>query len=169
MSCDVAPPQSPTLTSLQLRHSSFSNPSTALPTSQLILEPLRCFTYVIGTSPTSPGEPPMPLWWCLLYPWWFCNLQWLRPARLYERCKLALELKRLKIPGLKGSAVLSVACTLSVKDQFSGNCKAKYYLCISIIPTTGAAMKHFEDRSYINYSLLEHGITWRKFSQNMKS
>ena len=48
--------------------------------SQLILQPFRCFTYVIGTSPTSPGEPPMPLWWCLIYLWWFCNLQWLRPA-----------------------------------------------------------------------------------------
>ena len=47
--------------------------------------------YVIGTSPTSPGEPPMPLWW-------FRNLQWLRPAGLYERCKFVLELKRLKIP-----------------------------------------------------------------------
>ena len=43
----------------------------------------------------------MHLWWCLIYPWWFCNLQWLRPAGLYERCKLALELKRLKTPGLE--------------------------------------------------------------------
>ena len=42
----------------------------------------------------------MSLWWCLIYPWWFCNLQWLRPAGLYERCKLALELKRLKTPVL---------------------------------------------------------------------
>ena len=77
-----------------------SLPSAALPTSQLILQPFRCFTYDIGTSPTSPGEPPMPLWWCLIYPWGFCNLQWLRPAGLYERCKLALELKRLKTPDL---------------------------------------------------------------------
>ena len=46
-------PHSPTITSLHLRHSLFSNPSAALPTTQLILEPLRCFTYVIGTSPTS--------------------------------------------------------------------------------------------------------------------
>ena len=52
-------------------------------------------------SPTSPGEPPVPLWWCLIYPWWFCNFEWLRPAGLYKRCKLALELKRLKTPGLK--------------------------------------------------------------------
>ena len=79
---------------------SFSNLYIASPTSQLILQPFRCFTYVIGTSPASPGEPPMPLWWCLIYPWWFCNLQWLRPAGLYERCKLALELKRLKTPAL---------------------------------------------------------------------
>ena len=86
--------------SFHLRHSSFSNPSAALPTSQLVLQPFRCFTYVIDTSPTSPGEPPMPLWWCLICSWWFCNLQWLRPAGLYERCKLALEFKRLKTPGV---------------------------------------------------------------------
>ena len=55
-----AEPHSPTLTSLHLRHSLFSNPSAALRTSRLILQPFRCFTYVIGTSPTSPGEPPMP-------------------------------------------------------------------------------------------------------------
>ena len=67
---------SPTLPPLCLCHSSFYRPSVA--------------------SPTSPGEPPVPLWWCLIYPWWFCNLQWLRPAGLYERRKLALELKRLK-------------------------------------------------------------------------
>ena len=46
-----AEPHSPNLTSLHLRHSSFSNPSAALPMSQLILQPFRCFTYVIGTSP----------------------------------------------------------------------------------------------------------------------
>ena len=89
MSCDVgkaaeglaneAEPRFPTLTSIQLRHSSFSNPSAALPTLQLILQPFRCFTYIIGTTPTSqvilqpfrcftyvtgtsrtsPGQPPM--------------------------------------------------------------------------------------------------------------
>ena len=85
---------------LWMSGASFSNPSAALPMSQLILQPFRFFTYVIGTSPTSSGEPPRPLWWCLIYPWWFCNLQWLRPAGLYETCKLALELKRLKTPAL---------------------------------------------------------------------
>ena len=88
-----------------MRRSSFSNPSAALPTSQLILQPFRCFTYAIGTSPTSTGEAPRPLWWCLIYSWWFCNVQWLRPAGLYERCKLALELKRLKNPGVNPSNV----------------------------------------------------------------
>ena len=48
-----AEPHSPTHTSFQLRHSSLSNPSAALPKSQLILQPFRCFTYVIGTSPSS--------------------------------------------------------------------------------------------------------------------
>ena len=50
---------SPTLTSLRLRHSSFSNPSFASPTSQLILQPHHYFTYITGFSTTSSGEPPM--------------------------------------------------------------------------------------------------------------
>ena len=49
---------SPTLPPLYLRHSSFSNPSSALPTSQLILQPLFRFSYVTGSSLTSPGETP---------------------------------------------------------------------------------------------------------------
>ena len=40
------------LPSLHLRHSSFSNPFVALPTSQLILQPFRFFTYVTVHSPT---------------------------------------------------------------------------------------------------------------------
>ena len=47
-----AEPHSPNLTLLHLRHSSFSNPSTALPTSQFILQPIRCFTYITVHSPT---------------------------------------------------------------------------------------------------------------------
>ena len=64
---------SPSFPSLHLRHNSFSNPSVALPTSQLILQPFRCFTYVTVHSPkpffrlsyvtssslNSPGEPSM--------------------------------------------------------------------------------------------------------------
>ena len=50
---------SPTLPSLYLRHSSFSSPSVALPTSQFILQPSFRFSYVTGSSLTSPGEPPM--------------------------------------------------------------------------------------------------------------
>ena len=62
MSCDVGKAtegleneqssHSPTFPSLHLRHSSFSNPSVALPTSQLILQPFRRFTYVTAHSPT---------------------------------------------------------------------------------------------------------------------
>ena len=37
---------------LHLRHSSFSNPSFALPTSQLIFQPFRCFTYITVHPPT---------------------------------------------------------------------------------------------------------------------
>ena len=42
---------SPSFQSLHLCHSSFSNPSLALPTSQLIFQPFRCFTYVTAHSP----------------------------------------------------------------------------------------------------------------------
>ena len=50
---------STTLPPLHLRHSSFYNPFAASPMSQAILQPFRCFTYVTGTSRTSPGEPPI--------------------------------------------------------------------------------------------------------------
>ena len=61
---------SPTLPSLYLRHSAFSNPSVASPTSQLILKPFFRFSYITGSSLTSSGEPPMlllPL--CLSHVW----------------------------------------------------------------------------------------------------
>ena len=49
---------SPILRSLYLRHSSFSNPSVASPTSQYILQPFFRFSYVTSSSLNSPGEPP---------------------------------------------------------------------------------------------------------------
>ena len=62
----------PTFLLLHLHHSSFSNPSVASPTSQIILQPFHDFTYVTahsqpfyrltyitGTSSTSLGELPM--------------------------------------------------------------------------------------------------------------
>ena len=52
---------SPTLPSLYLRHSSFSQPSVASPTSQFILQPIFRFSYVTSFSLNSPGEPPMPI------------------------------------------------------------------------------------------------------------
>ena len=54
MSCDVGGAHSPILPSLYLRYNSFSNPSVASPTSQLILQPFRRFTYVTTHSPTLP-------------------------------------------------------------------------------------------------------------------
>ena len=42
-----------TFPSLHLRHRSFSNPSVALPTSQLILQPYRWFTFVTVHSPRA--------------------------------------------------------------------------------------------------------------------
>ena len=50
---------SPTLPSLYLRHSSFSNPSVASPTSQFILQPFFRFSYVTSSSLNSPGVPPI--------------------------------------------------------------------------------------------------------------
>ena len=50
---------SPTFPSLYLRHSSFSSPSVASPTSQFILQPLFRFSYVTTSSLNSPGELPM--------------------------------------------------------------------------------------------------------------
>ena len=50
---------SPTLPPLYLRHSSFSNPSFASPTSHLILQSFFRFSYVTGSSLLSPGEPSM--------------------------------------------------------------------------------------------------------------
>ena len=46
---------SPIFPSLHLRHNSFSNPSVALPTLQLILQSFRCFTYITVYSPTLPS------------------------------------------------------------------------------------------------------------------
>ena len=46
---------SPSFPSLHLHHSSFSNPSITLPTSQLILQPFHCFTYITAHSPTLPS------------------------------------------------------------------------------------------------------------------
>ena len=46
---------SPTLPSLYLRQSSFSNPSVGSPTSQFFLQPYRRFTYVTAHSPTLPS------------------------------------------------------------------------------------------------------------------
>ena len=43
---------SPTFLSLHLHHNSFSNPSVALPMSQLILQPFCCFSYVTVRSQT---------------------------------------------------------------------------------------------------------------------
>ena len=47
---------SPTLPSLYLRHSSFSKPSVASPTSQFILQPFFRFSYFTSSSLNSPGE-----------------------------------------------------------------------------------------------------------------
>ena len=50
---------SATFPPLYLRHSSFSNPSVASPTSLLIFQPFFLFSSVTGSSLTSSGEPQM--------------------------------------------------------------------------------------------------------------
>ena len=47
--------RSPTFPSLHLRHRSLSNPSVALPTSQLILQSFRRFTFMTAHSPNFPS------------------------------------------------------------------------------------------------------------------
>ena len=48
---------SPTLLLLHLHYSTFSNPSVALPKSQLILQPFCCFTYITVHSQTLVALP----------------------------------------------------------------------------------------------------------------
>ena len=61
---------SQTFLSLHLRQSSFSNPSVALPTSQFILQPFRCFTYVTAHSPTLLPSQALHLRQLPSCPWW---------------------------------------------------------------------------------------------------
>ena len=55
MTVTMSSAHSPTFPSLHLRHNSFSNPYVAIPMSQLILQPFRCFSFsnLSVTSPTS--------------------------------------------------------------------------------------------------------------------
>ena len=55
MSCDV----DEVMERLENEKSLFSNPSVASPKSQLILQHFFHFSYITGSSLTSPGEPPM--------------------------------------------------------------------------------------------------------------
>ena len=87
--------------------------------SQLILQTFCRFTYVTARSTTVPllhlrhmhftyvtwraGYAPMIMFNISMQ---FYNLQWLWPAGLYERCKLALDLKRLKTPGLHHRGII---------------------------------------------------------------
>ena len=81
---------SPTFPSLHPRHSSFSNPFVASLTSKLILLHFFWFSYVTGSSLTSPGEPPMqcggaPSCWNIAagcYPCEGVNLRWNAPWTL---------------------------------------------------------------------------------------
>ena len=60
---------SPTLLSLYLRHRSFSNPPIASPTSQFIIQPFFRFSFVTGSSLTTPGEPPMVILLITVFVW----------------------------------------------------------------------------------------------------
>ena len=78
----------PTFPSLHLRHSPFSNPSVTLPTSQLILQPFRCLTYVAAHSPT--------LLSLLLHHMLFSYVTW-RAAYNFKKQSVRIEKIRLKI------------------------------------------------------------------------
>ena len=71
---------SPTLPSLYLRHSTFSNPSVASPMSQFILQPFFRFSYVSSPSLMSPGEPPIIN---ALFKWSHCMIFLRGPAQPY--------------------------------------------------------------------------------------
>ena len=58
MSCDVGKATE----GLENEQSSFTKLSIASPTSQLILQPFFCLSYITGFSLMSPGEPPMMAW-----------------------------------------------------------------------------------------------------------
>ena len=110
---------SPTLLLLYL---SFSNPSASLPISQLILQPFCSFTYVTWRAAHDP------LMMFKVYLCIFCNVQWLRPAGLYERCKLALEPKRLKTPVIDETWARSYKSNLkhhSNEWKHPGSCRPK--------------------------------------------
>ena len=70
---------SPTFPSLYLRHNSFSNPSVASPMSQFILQSYFRFSYVTGSSLTSPGEPPMGIRIVMMKIKLVVTLQWNKP------------------------------------------------------------------------------------------
>ena len=99
---------SPTLLSLYLCHSSFSNPSVASPTSQIILQPFFCFSYVTSSSLNSPGEPPM-------FPSGFPTrtlyiLGFLHMCYIYCPSHIYLDLRFLIMLGEKCNACSSALC-----------------------------------------------------------
>ena len=140
---------SPTLLSLFLRHSSFSNPSIASPTSQFILQTFLCFSYITGSSLTSPGEPPMVclavrteksiyyrivfshqckrLRWAVALP---CNWIW---TRLHQ---VVVDLDI--IPSATGSLYTSLLKRL--EQQHS--CGARGWQCLTPIPCCRAFTEH---------------------------
>ena len=78
---------SPTLPSLYLRHNSFFNSSVASPTSQFILQPFFRFSYVTGSSLTSPGEPPMHIYVSYKIFAKYCGRHWQNKALIdWHKC-----------------------------------------------------------------------------------
>ena len=103
----------PTFPFLPLRHSSSCNPSVALPTSQLILQPFRCFTCVIVHSPNPSFASHMS--------------QALHLIHLKSRPK--------HFKGLRTVKIVLVQCTFS-QQLFEGRPQSKF-------PTRPTAIKSF--------------------------
>ena len=114
---------SPTLLSLYLRHSLFSNPSVASPTSQFILQPCFHFSYVSSSSLNSPGEPPM-------YTVWFLR------DKLYLAL-ISIFLGNKAVNWIAKSKKDNAPCTTT-----AGNCfrclNCKFYLKYSVLIISGS-------------------------------
>ena len=127
MGCDVG---EATLPSLYLHHSSFSNPSVASPTSQLILQPFFRFSYVTGFSLTSPGEPPMCLSLSLSI-----SLYLYLSISLYLSLSISLSISLSLSLSIYLSLYLSISLSLSLSISLSLSLTRHLFsLCLSQMP-----------------------------------
>ena len=89
---------SPIFPSLHLRHNSFSQPSVALPTSQLILQPFFRFSCFSSSSLNSPGEPPCPTPRMRKSRYWGETLQVPHPLLWRDEASLLVQCQTIYFP-----------------------------------------------------------------------